>query len=179
MLENGENRMTFTSYESSMMPMITIRPAVENDSQDLFTWRNDPDSRQASISQAVVSREDHERWFASSLASPRRAIYLAIDSQSGESIGMCRFDLDESATVAEVSINLNPVWRGRGLAAAVLAEAISQFRADTGVAITLTATIRSSNPASASIFRRAGFETTSATGEFHRLALAPVAGQPA
>jgi RimJ/RimL family protein N-acetyltransferase len=164
MLENGENRMTFTSYESSMMPMITIRPAVENDSQDLFTWRNDPDSRQASISQAVVSREDHERWFASSLASPRRAIYLAIDSQSGESIGMCRFDLDESATVAEVSINLNPKWRGRGLALSVLTEAIKSFRLSAGKAVPLTATVRSTNPASARIFVNAGFLLTATDG---------------
>jgi RimJ/RimL family protein N-acetyltransferase len=144
-----------------MMTVIRIRPAVEDDSTALFEWRNDEVSRRASISQDPVARDDHDRWFASSLASARRAIYLAIDDESGERVGMCRFDLDESGSTAEVSINLNPGWRGHGLAFPVLASAIEHYREHHALRIPLTATIRMSNLASARVFLSAGFVVTS------------------
>jgi RimJ/RimL family protein N-acetyltransferase len=149
-----------------MMTVIRIRPAVEDDSTALFEWRNDEVSRQASISQDPVARDDHDRWFASSLASSRRSIYLAIDDESGERVGMCRFDLDESGSTAEVSINLNPVWRGHGLAGEVLALAIERYGSSETGRVPLTATIRSTNPASARIFVNAGFALDRDGAEF-------------
>jgi RimJ/RimL family protein N-acetyltransferase len=163
--------MIFTSYESSMMAMLTFRPAVSSDAGDLFTWRNDPDSRAASLSQDVVSRDGHDRWFASSLESTTRWIYLAVDEESGSSVGVCRFDLAEQDATAEVSINLNPNWRGRGLSGTVLTGGIAAFRAASALAVPLTATIRSSNAASARIFTAAGFVPVGADGDidYYRL----------
>jgi RimJ/RimL family protein N-acetyltransferase len=149
--------MTFTRYESSMGGMITFRPAVASDSEDLYEWRNDPDSRGASGSQKPVPRAEHDIWFSAAISSRDRIIYLAVDSGSGASVGMCRFDIDREALTAEVSINLDPARRGAGLAYPILDGAIARFRMDSGSALRLTATIRSTNKASARIFRKAGF----------------------
>jgi RimJ/RimL family protein N-acetyltransferase len=154
--------MTFTSYESTMTMMINFRPAVASDSDDLLDWRNDPDSRRASISQDPVDRQTHEPWFTNSLSSPDRWICIAVDEPSGEKVGMCRFDSDRSHSEVEVSINLNPVWRGRGIATNVLTGALDWFRAVNATDVPLTATIRSTNVASARIFRNAGFDQISA-----------------
>ena len=150
-----------------MMPMITMRPAVGSDSRDLFEWRNDIGTRQASVVQDLVSVDDHERWFAESLESSTRWIYLAIDEESGLSVGMCRFDLDAELASAEVSINLAPTWRGKGLALEVLIEGVSRFRQDYGLPAPLTATIRGTNRASERIFMKAGFALVGTAGPFN------------
>jgi RimJ/RimL family protein N-acetyltransferase len=164
--------MTFTSYESSMMTMITFRPVAAADSADLFEWRNDRVTREASVSQDPVSRADHERWFGASLALSTRWIYLAIDDESTQSVGMCRFDLGTDGDGVEVSINLNPAWRGRGIAFDVLTGGIARFREDHHPTAPLSATIRTTNRASARIFTRAGFTLVGSSDpyDYYRLA---------
>jgi RimJ/RimL family protein N-acetyltransferase len=154
-----------------MSGMITFRPAVESDSDDLYDWRNDGDSRAASGSQTPVLRSEHDDWFAAALAAPDRSIYIAVDSAAHISVGMCRFDRGDDGS-AEVSINLNPARRGTGLSYPVLDGAIARFRSDRGSAIRLTATIRSTNEPSTQIFRKAGFVKTSSSGQFDHYVLA-------
>ena len=146
--------------------MITFRRATAADSGDLFDWRNDPVTRAASVSQDPVAREDHALWFDASLASNARWIYLAIDDESSQSVGMCRFDLNPGGEDVEVSINLNPEWRGKGLAFDVLAGGLARFREDRGSTAALTATIRTSNQPSARIFTRAGFTLVDSVDQF-------------
>ena len=148
--------------------MIKIRPATAEDSSNLFDWRNDEQTRFASVSQSMIERADHEAWFAGSLVNDRRRIYIA--DQLGEQdvtlpVGMCRFDLEPALSTAEVSINLNPGFRGRGLAALVLRAAIERFRIDYPN-VQLEATIRLSNAASERIFVSSGFSRDSADAVF-------------
>jgi RimJ/RimL family protein N-acetyltransferase len=147
--------------------MINIRPAAAQDSRNLFKWRNDPLTRLASISQAEVGWPDHERWFVNSLESSERHICIAeiTEGLAVRAVGMCRFDLDPKREIAEVSINLNPAFRGRGLAAPVLQAALQHFLAEhSGVA--LEATIRLANSASERIFTSSGFSRRSADAVF-------------
>jgi RimJ/RimL family protein N-acetyltransferase len=139
--------------------MISIRRATANDSADLLAWRNDERTRLASVSQEPVSAEDHEGWLSRSLASRDRVLYIGtLPNASGadQSVGMCRFDLADGGT-AEVSINLNPSFRGRGLAAQLLARAIESLEESGEAPTRLTATIRSENAASTRIFIGCGF----------------------
>jgi RimJ/RimL family protein N-acetyltransferase len=153
-----------------MARVITFRPVAAADSGDLFDWRNDELTRSASVFQDEVQREEHDRWFSDSLESDRRTIYIAVDGESGESIGMCRFD--SLGDRAEVSINLSPSWRGRGIAADVLGGAIGAYRESAVGALPLVATIRRENVASARIFEKAGFERTSADAGYDYFRLA-------
>lgn len=147
--------------------MINIRPAVAQDSQNLFDWRNDEQTRLASISQAEVGWVDHENWFANSLASDERHIYIAelAEGDIAAEVGMCRFDVDPERVTAEVSINLNPAFRGRRLAASVLQAALQHFLTEHS-GVTLEATIRLDNSASERIFTSSGFSRQSTDAVF-------------
>jgi RimJ/RimL family protein N-acetyltransferase len=146
---------------------ITVRRAREGDSELLFNWRNDPVTRAASLSTAVVDPVEHDRWFRASLADPGRFLYVVVTTGTiPDPIGMCRFDAGRLS--AEVSINLNPAFRGKGLSGAVLAEAIATFRAEVRSHVTLTAVIRSTNEPSIRLFEGAGFREVESIGGVKR-----------
>jgi RimJ/RimL family protein N-acetyltransferase len=148
--------------------MIKIRPATAGDSRDVFDWRNDEQTRRASISQSEVGWAEHERWLASSLADSSSVLFIAElvdEGDAASAVGMCRFDLAADRQTAEVSINLNPAFRGRGLSGPVLRAAIKRFLAAYEGA-TLEATIRLDNVASGRIFTASGFSRRSADAVF-------------
>jgi RimJ/RimL family protein N-acetyltransferase len=149
------------------MTSLTIRPATELDSRDLFNWRNDPQTRAVSLSTDEVTWENHQSWLTASLANPARHIFLCRAMLDGaeESIGMVRFDVDDIGSSAEVSINLNPSARGRGFGSQTLMAGIETFLSGEPDVRQLTAQIRDSNEASVAIFTKVGFVlTTSESG---------------
>jgi RimJ/RimL family protein N-acetyltransferase len=140
--------------------MIVIRRVRPKDSSDLFAWRNDPQTREASIRQAPISWDEHREWFGQSLANPSRLIFVAdIGEGDGpaEPAGVCRFDTLGPSGTAEVSVNLNPSFRGRGLATPILKSAIDEYFRERGGPTDLLARIRPSNVASVRAFGAAGF----------------------
>lgn len=148
--------------------MVTVRPAGEQDSLDLLAWRNDPVTRAASIDSHPVSRAAHEAWFARVLADPHRVLYIGDDS--GTSIGMVRFDAAEDGRGAEISINVAPAARGRGLGHELLLAAISRYREAVAPRM-LRARIRPGNAASLRLFRGAGFSTLGGSRDMIELLL--------
>jgi UDP-2,4-diacetamido-2,4,6-trideoxy-beta-L-altropyranose hydrolase len=145
--------------------MIIVRPAALSDADDIFQWRNEPASRMASQNSAVVGWDQHLTWFTGVLANTDRSLYIcSLAEPVGASVGMCRFDVEGES--AEVSINLNPAFRGRGLAQPILERSIDRFTHDREHVHTLTATIRPSNTASVRIFTEAGFRLTAERESF-------------
>ena len=140
---------------------IEIRVADSSDSDLLLEWRNDPETRAHSISQGRVDSEVHERWFTSALTDPNRLIVIGLCD--GEPMGMCRFDVDSVGATAEVSINVNPLFRGRGLAAPMLSVAIEEFHRVLPEVRQLTAQIQIANSASTALFTRIGFRLVRVT----------------
>jgi RimJ/RimL family protein N-acetyltransferase len=130
-----------------------FRKAVIEDAPDLLVWRNDPATIANSLTGKPVAPADHFAWIARVLASPDFILLMA--EQAGEKLGMVRFDRDGDGQW-EVSINLNPAARGRGLAADVLAGAIETAFARSERP-PLIAWVKQSNPASWRIFERCGF----------------------
>ncbi|MEE4185015.1 MAG: GNAT family N-acetyltransferase [Gammaproteobacteria bacterium] len=141
--------------------MIELRLAKAGDADTVLSWRNDPHTVAMSVGSAVISKADHERWFARILDDPLTTLYLA--SADGADIGVCRFDLDPRSEQAEVSINLNPAMRGKGLALPLLEAAIAAYRLDKPVP--LTATIKNGNGPSLRIFARCGFARVRTAGD--------------
>lgn len=134
--------------------VIELRLVEPGDSATVLRWRNDPHTVAMSVTASAVSQAEHDRWFAKQLGEPLTKLYIA--TVEGTEIGVCRFDRDPSTDAAEVSINLNPAMRGRGLARPLLEAAIATYCR--GQAITLTATIKQSNQPSLRVFARCGFE---------------------
>ena len=152
---------------------IRVRPATPSDSRDLWLWRNDPLTRAMSKSQGEVSWEDHERWFAKTLADPAKAVFIG--EVQGQAIGMCRFDQNSDRAECEVSINLNPASRGQGLSTNLLAASMAKYgRTYQG---TFTAEIRHDNIASQQCFTRNGFILESQAADLGRYRLPPQASQ--
>lgn len=152
-------------------PRLIVRNATSDDSRDIFVWRNDPTTRSVSLSTEEVNWSDHESWFAATMANPQRKLYICEGDLSDETIEpvcMVRFDLDDSGDRAEVSINVNPLARGRGFGFEGLSSAICQFSDDFPSVARVTARIRDSNVASVALFTKAGFVLTeSANGVGH------------
>ena len=102
-----------------------IRQAIQDDSEDIWYWRNDAITRNMSFQTKEISKDENLDWFTSSLASKDRLLLIGFDEFS--KIGICRFDLSTSSKIAEVSINLNPANRGKGLSKELLTLSIKFF----------------------------------------------------
>jgi phosphinothricin acetyltransferase len=133
---------------------ITILRATESDSKDIWEWRNDELTKQMSISADCVSWEIHRSWFERNLVDPNRYLYLGVLNDD-QKIGMCRFDVHANKNIAEVSININPKFRSRGLSSQLLSHAMVKFFEDKRMG--LIATIKKSNIGSIKCFTKSGF----------------------
>ena len=128
-----------------------LRSATPDDALDVLAWRNDSVTRAMSRNPAEIGREEHLAWFARALANP--AMTLMIGEADGAKVGMVRFDRGDET---EVSINVNPAFRGRGHGLALLQAALAQASGR------VVAEVREDNEASRRLFERAGFGLESA-----------------
>ena len=130
-----------------------IREAIQSDSPDLFLWRNDVLSRRMFKNPELLTFEEHSRWFESARINPHK--YILIGYNQNKKIGVCRFDLEKDNNLSEISININPKFRGRGFGQKLLKLALKEFKqVFNGDIVT---NIRIENLASIKIFEKCGF----------------------
>ena len=135
-------------------PLVALRPATSSDSDLLFAWRNDEETRRASANTEIVTRHDHDAWLSKSLDSKDRALFMA--TRDGESVGTARMDREAPhAEVWEVSITIAPSARGSRLAAPLLIALSAEARARG--ATLLIARLRPENAKSRAAFEAAGY----------------------
>lgn len=134
---------------------IYIRPAKDTDSKDIWSWRNDPVTRENSPNDDEVSWDEHSAWFTAALNDPNKIIFMGVDAEVSVSVGMVRFDINEDGFTAEVSINLNPSWRGKKISSHFLSLAIAEIQKTSP--FVLTAEIKSENTPSIHCFKRCAF----------------------
>jgi len=101
--EREREREQYSSHK------LTVSKATENDSADIWKWRNDTHTRQMSITTDEVSWEAHSNWYNNSLKN-----------------------------TAEVSINLNPDFRNKKISPLLLKKAIDVFSKAQNVDLTAT-----------------------------------------
>jgi len=131
-----------------------VRPATTADSAELLEWRNDSHSRQMSFDEHKISNEEHDIWFKEALSNPSKTILIG--ESDGNKIGVCSFDLDSINALCEVSINMNPEFRGKKLSKLFLKMSINYYRMKHNYQ--LLARIKNKNIASKKIFYDLGFE---------------------
>lgn len=132
---------------------LSIRYATEDDVLDVFNWRNDPLALEMTLRQDAVSFDAHKQWFKDILFDEKVA--MMIGSVNEERIGVCRFSMSNDGEYADVSINMNPVHRGKGLGEILLGQSITLYSQTHTQK--LFARIKNSNQASICIFEKCDF----------------------
>ena len=130
-----------------------IRDADMSDVKDIFDWRNDFFSRSMSVNMLTVGLKDHIDWYERSLKDPLRRLYVGIIEDT--KVGVVRFDRNPDADISELSINLNPLLRGKGYGFTLLFDCIKLYEQKNGVV--LLAKIKKENLASLHIFGKCQF----------------------
>ena len=135
-----------------MEELLHIRPATIEDAEMLFEWRNDEETRRASIIMAPLIWEEHVAWLEKSVKGvfPGRSIYIV--EASGKPVGVVRSDTRADG-YTEVSYTVAPLWRGKGLGKRM----VIQFAREKLSGKRLAARIKKgANPASEAIARALG-----------------------
>lgn len=135
--------------------IIDIRIAIESDSRDIWSWRNDFSTRANSLNQEFIPWDSHQKWFREMLRDKINFVYIGEIRE--EKIGMCRFSLQEDSKHFEASINLNPQFRGQQLSKKFLEGCINELFSIEGIPHSLVATIKETNLPSMKLFKSLGF----------------------
>ena len=130
-----------------------LRNAIIGDVIDVFNWRNDPVTRCMSPNDKPVQKFEHKEWFESALTNPDKKMYIGIVKE--KKIGITRFDFNKKHNFTEVSINLNPLMRGKNLSFELLLKSITFYLKDKNVK--LKAKVKNQNLPSLKIFKKVGF----------------------
>jgi len=136
---------------------MNIREAVESDCIFIFNWRNDFYTKKMSLNNSEISYDEHCAWYEETLNNPLKIIFIGENDH--DRVGVCRFDLDNNNLIAEISINLNPSFRGKGLGKDLLISSIDKFEKENK--FLLVAFIKKENIASQNLFEYAGFAPSS------------------
>lgn len=144
------------SPQQETRPASPVLEAVEATSDDKLVnwlWVNDPVTRRMFKLNDYIGWGEHCRWYDGLLKDPDRL--LCIGRVGTKRIGNVRFDrrFDD---VWEVSINIAPGWRGKGLGAQLIAKSIDRLLAKRPVT-RLYAMAKTVNGPSIASFRRVGF----------------------
>ena len=131
---------------------VRIRPATATDCERVWVWRNDPETRAASIDTEAIPWEVHEPWFNETLRRPDRRLYIVV--ADGEDAGAVRLDVADAE--ARVSIHLAPEARYRGVGALALRAVVAEAFDALGL-VRLIGVIRPDNQPSLAAFAKAGF----------------------
>lgn len=131
---------------------LRVRPITAADGPTLLTWRNDPLVRESSRTTHLVTADEHERWLQATLENADSHQFMAVRGR--DEVGYVRFD--QHGNKAQVSIYLNPNFRGQDLGLRVLLAAQATLMGDSTVT-ELRAYVKQENAASHRLFTAAGY----------------------
>lgn len=137
---------------ASLDSKLTYRPLKSSDSALIFSWANDPLTRNNSFHQEAITQEAHEEWFKKKLSDPDATVELFFLGENPA--GMVRIESVKKEYV--VSLNVAPDHRGQGLGAQMLRLALVRFFSGRPEEA-LQAYIKKENEASKKVFSAAGF----------------------
>lgn len=130
--------------------------AQSSDIHDVYGLANDSVVRKNSLKQDEISWDIHVNWFNEKLKNKRSVFYVVRD-KSHVLVGQIRFDdIEGDAKTYLVSFSLAKEFRGRGLGAKLLTDAIKNLSAENHFD-GLVAYIKKENEVSLKCFLKAGF----------------------
>lgn len=139
---------------------ILIRKAENSDLKDIFNWRNDKLTLSMFKNNNIVSWNEHCFWFKQKIKD--KSCLLLIGEKAGIKIGVIRFDILRDRSI--ISINLNPVCRGKKFSKAFLAMGCNYYFNLFNLKI--ISEIKKVNFSSINIFKSVGFKKESTKENF-------------
>ena len=149
------------------MKNIHINKAEIKDLVDVYKWRNNLISRRMFKNHSRVEYFKHRLWFFNSLRN--KDIFLTICKKHDDGfvkIGIVRFDYFKNKKSAEVSINISPQMRGKGLGFLCLKKSIILFKQKFVECKYLTAYVKFKNIPSIKLFNNYGFQILNKKKQF-------------
>ncbi len=129
---------------------ITLRNATFDDAERLLEWRNDAVTRQNSLQEGQVERDQHLLWLAARLRDSESNLLIAEDA--GIPVGTIRQDWQAKRSVCELSFTVAPEKRRQGYGSALVRQALGNLHH-----VTVTAVVKSVNFGSRKILENLGF----------------------
>jgi len=145
-----------------MTAVVRLRRAETADVRRLWIWRNDPETRLASLDGEEIPYDDHIQWFEGQLRSADAALFIIEGGPEPIPCGQIRLSR-LACCGAVISIGLARESRGRGLGVAALKE-IQRWPERPPWANPIYAVIRLENDRSRRVFEAVGFVGPSEEG---------------
>ena len=143
--------------------MIDIRSVSILDVKEIFEWRNDKLAIKMSLGANQIKWDTHIEWFQKVISSKKHCFLMCMHKKNKKNIGCVRFDIVSNK--ANISINLSPSMRGKGLAKECLIASLLFFNKKFNKILTINAKVKSKNIASIKTFNKAGFDIIKKTKE--------------
>lgn len=137
-------------------PEIGLRPAITEDLENVFEWRNTPETRRWIFDPKPIALEDHKDWFVRKLADPNCMLLIGEEKKNNEPVGVLRYDLCND--VAVVSVYLVPNQSGKGLGSSLLVQGSGWIKNNLPHIDRIDAEIIQGNRASENAFMKAGYQ---------------------
>ncbi|MDP2628631.1 MAG: GNAT family N-acetyltransferase, partial [Nanoarchaeota archaeon] len=134
--------------------VLTIRDANEEDSEDIWNWRNDSVTRQNSRNKEEIPWENHVGWYVKALLNQNKKIFVGMDGET--KVGRIMFDIIEGG-LSEVGVVIAPEGRGRGYGSELIRIGSLEYFSREESINEILAEIQRNNPASIRVFEKAGY----------------------
>ncbi len=117
-------------------------------------WRNNKETRNNSFNKNYIDQAEHAKWFFNILLNSKTKLFMGMDKNNNK-IGITRLD-EINKKLIEVSININPNFRGCGFGEGLLLETVKKaFKKDKNIKI--LSKILTKNSSSIKLFQKIGF----------------------
>jgi UDP-2,4-diacetamido-2,4,6-trideoxy-beta-L-altropyranose hydrolase len=151
-LVDGRGAQRIATYLSAAT--LGLRNANSDDAVMMYSWRNDPRTREVSSNSLEFTFEEHVTWLHQTLLDCDHILLIGMIGEY--SVGVIRFDKLSVANY-EVSIYLDPALHGLRLGSQLLLKGESTLISRLGSNALVHATVIDGNRSSERLFREAGY----------------------
>lgn len=134
---------------------IKERPAALTDTELLYQWANDPETRANAINTAPIPWEDHVQWFNKKVTDNNSRIFIFEQLLNSRPVGMVRFDYQDERYL--ISYLVDKDVRGEGWGEIILKRGIIALTGSIDRRPLLKAMVKEGNIASMQVFVNLGF----------------------
>ena len=147
--------------------MLTIRKANNTDRKIILDWRNDELTRKMFFNSKKIRLNEHFEWFEFNKKSENS--FMFIIKRNNHKIAFVIFKKINNSSFFEISVNLNPKFRGLGLSSKVICKSIKFLNILNNKRInSIFANIKKNNINSIKAFLKSGFKFYSNSKEFDK-----------